>query len=169
MEFDGDPTIRDRVSQHLQSLYQAQQSMVYSALLRPASNSATPESLELFELTRTVTSRKSLVRSIVSLFYPSLLLDSDGTRTALEGHGGLLDETVLARFRDGNLPVSSVGELGTLRLEEFRADWGRLPEDLRRSGSVSNSVAHGLTRINTLNREFFSLQEEKPPPRGPRL
>lgn len=169
MELDGDPVIADRVSQHLQSLYQAQQSMLYSALMRPVPGSALPQGLDLFELTQAVTSRKALVRAIVSLFYPSLLLDSDGTRAALEGQGGLLDDVILGRFRDGNVPVASIAETGTLRLQDFRTDWGRLPEDVRRNGLVANSVAHALIRLNTIYQEFFGLRSNQPPPRGPGL
>ncbi|HKJ18622.1 MAG TPA: hypothetical protein VJ984_14810 [Xanthomonadales bacterium] len=169
LEYDGDPTIGNRVSQHLQSLYQSQQSMVYSALLRPIPNDAIPAGLDLFEMTQSVSSKKAFVRSIISLFYPSLLLDSDTVRAALEGQGGLLDEVVLSRFQENNVPVASISELGSLRLEQFRADWGRLPEDLRRSGSVANSVAHALIRLNTVYQDFFGLQSNQPPPRGPRL
>jgi hypothetical protein len=167
MEFDGDPTIADRVRQHLQSLYQSQQSMVYSELLRPGSNNATPGGPDLYALTQEVSNRKAFTRAIVSLFYPSSLLDSDRIRSALEGQGGLLDESVLARFRDGNVAVSTIGERGTVRMEAFRADWARLPESVRRSGSVSNSVAHGLTRLNALYRDFFGLRTGDAPVPAP--
>lgn len=170
IEFDGDPTIADRVNQHVQSLYQAQQAMVYSALLRPGPNGAGPQGVDLAGVAQEVSSRKALIRSLVSLFYPSLLLDSDHIRGALEGQGGLIDESVLARFRDGNVAVSTLGERGTLRLERFRADWSRLPDDVRRTGAVGNSVAHGLTRLNALYRDSFGLErEESPPPGGPNL
>lgn len=158
IEFVDAPSLRDRVNQHLQSLYQAQQSMVYSALLRPGPNSAVPQGIALDALIQEVSNRKALARSAVSLFYPSLLLDSDHIRGALEGQGGLLDQSVLERFRDSNVAVSTIGERGTLRLEAFRADWGRLPENVRRSGAVDNSVAHGLTRLNALYRDFFGLK-----------
>jgi hypothetical protein len=95
------------------------------------------------------------------------LLDSDRIRSALEGQGGLLDESVLARFRDGNIAVSTIGERGTVRMEAFRADWARLPESVRRSGSVSNSVAHGLTRLNALYRDFFGLRTGDAPVPAP--
>jgi len=167
LEFEGDPSIRDRVNQHLQSLYQAQQSMVYSGLL-PA-DGTTPEALDLSGLTRAVSNDKSVIRTIVSLFYPSQLLDSDRTRSALEGQEGLLDETVLARMREANVAVSSIGERGTLSLENFRANWGRLPDNVRREGSVDNSVAHALTRLNAVYREFFELRTESAEPRGPRM
>lgn len=163
VEFEGDPAIHDRVSRHLQSLYQAQQSMVYSALLRPQTNGDAQGGSNLYELTQAVNNRKALLRSIVSLFYPSQLLDSDNIRSALAGHGGLLDEEVLARFRDGNVAVSAIGERGMRQLEEFRGDWNRLPEGVRRSGSVGNSVAHALTRLNALYRAYFGLQPEEPP------
>lgn len=166
MEFDGDPRIADRVSQHLQSLYQTQQAMVYSALLNPSLDGASAASPELYELMQAATNRKTYIRAVVSLFYPSLLLDSDDIRGALAGQGGLLDEEVLARLWDANVAVSTLGERGSLRLEEFRADWSRLPEDVRRSGSVDNSVAHALTRLNALYREFFGIREEQPSQRG---
>lgn len=169
IEFNGNPIIADRVSQHLQSLYQAQQSMLYSALLRPDSNAATSAGPDLYDLTQEVTSRKALVQSIISIFYPSLLLDSDNIRGALEGQSGLLDESILSRFQDGNVPVASMGELGTQRLQDFKADWGRLPEVVRRNGLVSNSVAHALIRLNTIYHDFFGLRDQLPPPRGPRL
>lgn len=159
LEFDGDPTLRDRVNQHLQSLYQAQQSMVYSALLRPGRKAPGTDGVDLYALTQEVSNRKALIRSVVSLFYPSWLLDSDDIRASLEGQVGLIDEAVLARFRDGNVPVSTLGERGTMRLETFRGDWGRLPENVRRTGAVDNSVAHGLTRLNALYRSFFGLEE----------
>lgn len=158
LEFEGDPTIRDRVNQHLQSLYQSQQAMVYSSLLRP-NRGATGLEPDLFTLSRDVSNQKAFVRAIISLFYPSQPLDSDGSRAALEGQDGLLDDTVLSRLRDGNVAVSTISERGTARLEAFRTDWGRLPEPVRRSGSVSNSVAHALTRLNAVYRDFFGLQQ----------
>ena len=169
IEVRGDPAITDRVSQHLQSLYQAQQSMVYSALLRPGLDGSPPDVADLHALTQIVNNKKAFISSIVSLFYPLQLLDSDNIRSALAGQGGLLDEEVLARFRDGNVAVSSIGERGMVRLEEFRGDWSRLPEDVRRSGSVGNSVAHALTRLNAIYRAFFGLQSEVEPERGTQL
>ncbi len=157
LEFEGDPTIRDRVNQHLQSLYQSQQAMVYSALLRPNPVDSALTT-DLHSLTRDVTNQKAFVRAIISLFYPSQPLDSDTSRAALEGQNGLLDESVLARLRDGNVAVSTISERATVRLESFRTDWGRLPDPVRRSGSVSNSVAHALTRLNAVYRDFFGLQ-----------
>jgi hypothetical protein len=167
LQSDGDPRIGERVNQHLQSLFQAQQAVVYAALLPP--DGTTPEGLDLSGLTRAVSNDKAVIRSIVSLFYPSQLLDSDRIRAALEGQGGLLDETVLARLRDANVAVSSIGERGTVRLEDFRANWGRLPDNVRREGSVDNSVAHALTRLNAVYRDFFGFQPETSQPRGPRL
>ncbi|MDX1555009.1 MAG: hypothetical protein R3212_03190, partial [Xanthomonadales bacterium] len=169
IEFDGDPGIRDRVSQHLRALYQSQQSMVYTALLNPGLNGSNGDALDLYDLTTEVNNRKAAIAAMVTLLYPSQFLDSDSTRIALAGNAGLLDEDVLSRFRDGNIAISSIGARGTLRLEKFRAHWTRLPEDVRRSGSVANSVAHALTRINALYREFFALRVEEPARRGMQL
>ncbi len=169
IDYDGDPAIRDRVSQHLRRLYQSQQSMVYTALLNPGMNGAANNGMSLSDLTQEVNNRKAAIRAMVTLLYPSQLLDSDSTRAALAGHAGLLDEDVLVRFRDGNIAVSSISARGTLRLEDFRGQWTRLPENVRRSGSVGNSVAHALTRLNAVYREFFALRMEEPTRRGMQL
>lgn len=162
IDHDGDPTIGDRVGQHLQALYQSQQAALYSALLSPPGTDAGQSNL--YELANAVSNRKALMRSIVSLFYPSQQLDSDAVRMALEGQSGLLDRAVLQRFRDANVPISSISDVGTLRLETFLGHWNKLPESVRRTGSVANSVAHALTRLNTLYREYFAV----PTPPAPR-
>ncbi|MFC1690019.1 hypothetical protein ACFL07_10255 [Pseudomonadota bacterium] len=154
-EFEPDETLPDRLNQHLQSLYQAEQSAVYAALLRPQSRGGRFDDETLLELQEELTARKALVRSYANLFYPEQLIDSDDIRGGLEGYDALLDTRVLRRFRESNIAVASINELGLARLEAFQADWNDQPETLRRSGSISTSVAHALMRLNSLYLDFF--------------
>jgi hypothetical protein len=100
-----------------------------------------------------------LVRAYISLFYPEFLIGSDEIRGSLEGYGALLDSKVLRRFREENLAVSSINRQGLERLEEFKAQWSRQPESVRRSGSISTSVAHALMRLNELYIDFFNQKK----------
>jgi hypothetical protein len=74
----------------------------------------------------------------------------------LEGQASLLDRSVLRRFREGNVAVSSINETGVARLERFHSLWSRQPEAVRRSGTSAISVAHAMTRLNSLYAEFFA-------------
>ncbi len=156
-EFEPDPTLPDRISQHLQSLYQAEQSALYTSLLRPQSRGSRFDDETLAELQEELTTRKALIRSYVNLFYPNKLIDSDKIRAALEGNDALLDTRVLRRFRDSNVAVAAINNLGISRLENFLAEWNRQPEVVRRSGSVSTMVAHALMRLNALYLDFFAV------------
>ena len=70
------------------------------------------------------------------------------------------------RFREANLAVSSINETGLQRLERFQALWNRQPEAVLRSGSHSVSVAHAMTRLNSLYNRFFAPapRDRQPPP-----
>jgi hypothetical protein len=153
-EYDPDTGIADRVNQHLQALYQAEQSALYNALLRPGSRGAANDS-GLFERLEELTAKKSLVRHYMSLFYPQILLDSGEIRGSLEGRQSLLDRPMLRRFREENIAVSSINETGLARLERFRALWNRQPELMRRSGSGVANLAHAMTRLNSLYFDAF--------------
>jgi hypothetical protein len=173
--FELDRGISDRVNQHLHALYQAEQSALYNALLRPRSRSGRSQPGSLFSLQEELTARKALLRSYMNLFYPRFMIDSDEIRGSLEGHGALLDTAVLRRFREGNTAVSSINESGISRLEKFQANWARQPDVVRRSGSIATSVAHAITRLNDLYIEFFAAppvppeqDEEVSPYGGPR-
>jgi hypothetical protein len=159
-EFEPDPTLPDRINQHLQGLYQSEQSALYTSLLRPQSRGGRFDDESLLDLQEELTARKALIRSYINLFYPNKLIDSDAVRAALEGNDALLDTRVLRRFRDSNLAVSSINELGISRLESFQADWNRQPEAVRRTGSVSTMVAHALIRLNALYMDFFATPAE---------
>ncbi len=155
-EYETDETIFDRVNQHLQTLYQSEQSVLYSALLRPRPSGDREEDSLFFQLGE-LSARKALVRTYLNLFYPQSLVDSEEIRGSLEGYSSLLDEGVLRRFRQSNIAVSSINDLGIARLERFQALWNRQPEVVRRSGSVATSVAHAITRLNALYFEYFAL------------
>ena len=161
-EFEPDETLPERLNQHLQSLYQAEQAAVYTALLRPQARGGRFDDENLLELQEELTAQKALVRSYIKLFYPDQLIDSDKIRAGLEGYGALLDTRGLRRLRETNTAVASINEIGLSRLETFQADWERLPENLRRSGSISTSVAHALMRLNALYLDFFTQPSGQP-------
>jgi hypothetical protein len=159
-EFEPDETIKDKINQHLQALYQSEQVLLYHALLRPRTRAGADESLSLFEEINALTTAKALLRTQMNLFYPEFLLDSDEIRGSLEGSRSLVDGPGLRRFRDGNLPVESVNDVGLSRFEDFRGQWNRQPEAVRRSGSIAISVAHAIARLNALYEEFFASPPE---------
>jgi hypothetical protein len=161
-EYNQDEGIFDRVNQHLQSLYQAEQSVLYSSLLRPQSRGRRNDGESLLDLQEELTARKALVRSYINLFYPAHMIDSDEIRGSLEGYDALLDTAVLRRFREANVAVASINETGLSRLEKFQVDWSRQSDTVRRSGSIATSVAHAIIRLNTLYLDFFVLPVEKP-------
>ncbi len=165
-EYPPDQSISERVNQHLRSLYQSEQSMIYAALLRPQSRGGSGDAVEsLIDLQVELTARKALVRSYMNLFYPDSMIDSDELRASLEGYDSLLDSAVLRRFRESNVAVSSINIAGLARVDRFLSDWNRQPESLRRSGSIASGVAHAVIRLNTLYLEFFVLPSRKTEPR----
>jgi hypothetical protein len=159
-EFEPDETIMDRINQHLQALYQSEQVLLYRALLRPRARAGDGEFISLSEEINALTTSKALLDAQMNLFYPQTLLDSDEIRASLEGSRSLIDGPGLRRFRDGSLPVESINDVGLSRFEDFRSQWSRQPEAVRRSGSVAISVAHAIARLNALYEEFFALAPE---------
>jgi hypothetical protein len=157
LEFEADDTILDRINQHLQALYQAEQVVLYRALLRSPGRGGVDESTSLYQEMNAVTTAKALLRTQMNLFYSDFLVDSDEIRSSLEGTRGLIDGPVLQRFRDGNVPIESINDVGISRFEEFRARWNRQPEVVRRSGTVTINVAHAIARLNELYLEFFAV------------
>ena len=162
-EFEADSLIIDRVNRHLRTLYEAEQSELYGALLESfggggvgADSNESP-----FRQLGEVTTRKALVRALLNLFYPDLLLHSDTLRGLFEGHDALLDREIVKRFRERGVAAESVGAIGLARLERLQAEWNRQPDQLRRSGSTQIGVAHALVRLNALYAEFFGAPEPK--------
>ena len=154
-EYEPDKGISDRVGQQLQTLYQAEQSVIYNDLLRPRSRGWRRKADSLLNLQEELTARKALVLSYISLFYPEHLVQSDSIRGLLEGHGALLDTEMLRRFQQSSVAVASINDTGLTRLERFQAEWARQPDAVRRTGSISSTVAHAMIRLNSLYREFF--------------
>ncbi len=157
IEYRKDEGISARINQHLKVLYQAEQAMLYSALLRRPSRNGADLSVSLYEQMIDVDTAKTLVRFHMSLFYPDLLMDSDQIRSFLEGTGALVDGAVLRRFKESNVPVESINDIAVLRLKEFTDLWIHQSKPMRRSGSVALSVAHAITRLNALYQAFFAL------------
>ena len=160
LEFEADDTVLDRINQHLQALYQAEQVVLYRALLRSPGRGGVDESMSLFQEMNAVTTGKALLRTQMDLFYSDFLIDSDEIRSSLEGTRGLIDGSVLKRFRDANVPIESINDVGFSRFEEFRTRWNRQPEAVRRSGTATISVAHAIARLNALYLEFFAVTPE---------
>jgi hypothetical protein len=159
-EQDADEGMADHVNQHLQDLYQAEQSALYASLLKPPSRGWRRSTETLFDLQEELSLRKALARSYINLFYPGFMLDSDEIRGSLEGYDSLLDTAVLRRFREANVAVASINETGLSRLDQFQADWSRQSDAVRRSGSLATGVAHAIIRLNTLYLDFFVLPAE---------
>ena len=148
--------ISGAVTQHLQSLYRTEQAAIYDSMQRPASRSAAPGPQSLFEEMTTLTTTKALIRMQMMLFYPQLLMESDDLRSAVAGQRGLLDSLMLARFRENNVPVSTIEDLAVERLERFQIEWRNQAEATLRTGSVASSMAHALMRLNALYQEYFA-------------
>jgi hypothetical protein len=166
-EYPLDVSIGDRVNQHLQALYQAEQSTLYSALFQPDSRAAGSVEGTLFERLQELHVRKALLRSYMNLFYPQFMVDSSEIRGFLEGQESLLDRAMLRRFRAANVAMSSINQSGLERLDRFQALWGRQPEAVRRSGTNAISVAHAITRLNSLYLDFFAAPaRERQAPSG---
>lgn len=166
-EYSKDEKISERINQHLQGLYQAEQAKLYSALLGRPRN-LLDSSVSLYDQMTEVDTAKTLIRFHMSLFYPDLLLDSDQIRGLLEGTGALVDELVIRRFRESNRSVEAINGIALSRLAEFEAQWIQQSKSVRRSGSVALSVAHALTRLNALYQAFFALPPSPPESDEPR-
>jgi hypothetical protein len=164
LQFEPDPSLRERLGRHLRALYQSEQQMIYSRLLRPPVGLAALDNVPLYNLMGDVTMYKALIRNQLNLFYPEFMLDSDDIRAALEGQSGLLDQAVVRRFQEQNVAVAQIHDLGLDHLQKFQSAWNRQPEVVVRSGSVSTSVAHATARLNTLYREFFAAPIPAPAP-----
>lgn len=157
IEYPNDEGISARINQHLKVLYQAEQAMLYNALLRRPSRIRLDPTVSLYDQMIDVDTAKTLVRFYMSLFYPDLLMDSDEIRGFLEGTGALVDGPMLRRFRENNVPVESINDIAVSRLAQFTTLWIHQSKSVRRSGSVALSVAHAITRLNALYQAFFAL------------
>lgn len=159
--------IDSRLNQHLQSLFQAQQTEIYQRLLLPNHRNSRGDDVSLVDEMAQVSISKSLIRMQLMLFYPQSLVNSDTIRRSIAGDDGLLEGRTMRRFREDNIALTSVIDDARQRLDNLRSAWAEQPETIRRQGSISASVTHALTRINILYRRFFTagpepLQEVEP-------
>jgi hypothetical protein len=154
------PEIITRLNQHLQSLYQAEQTEIYQRLMLPNLKSPQGDDISLFNEMSQVSISKSLIRMQMMLFYPSSLTQSDAIRRSVAGDEGLLESRTLRRFREQNIALTSVSDIARQRLGELRLAWHKQPEAVRRQGTIPTSLMHALTRINILYRQFFAARPE---------
>jgi hypothetical protein len=154
-ETAGDPALAERLDQHLQGLYEAEQAILYNALFTQPERGWRLRSDSLYDRLAELDARKALVAAHINLLYPQSMTDSDAIRGLLEGRAALLDERLLRQFRREGVPVTEVHADGIARLERMTGEWGRLPESLRRTGSVGLGVAHALVRLAALERDIF--------------
>lgn len=160
---EPDDGFEARLERHLQSLYQAQRSAVYNALLNPPPRSWRGDDTSLHSQLNELSVHKKLVQAHLNLFYPLALLDSGEIRGLLEGREAMLDKEVLLRMRREGVSVSEVSERGRARLGSLAAAWARQPEAVRRSGSAAVSLVHAIVRLEALYRDFFAPRPEPPP------
>ncbi|NIV20173.1 MAG: hypothetical protein GWN54_05975, partial [Gammaproteobacteria bacterium] len=83
--------IAPSLNQHLQSLHRLEQKAVYGAVLQDDRDTDSKGLTPLSEEVSRLGMRKSLVRSQLMNLYPQSLYDDDTLRSAVAGHGGLLD------------------------------------------------------------------------------
>jgi hypothetical protein len=160
LEVSRSPEIMNRLNQHLQNLYQAQQLEIYQRVLLPNARNSQGDDVSLFDEMSQVSIAKAMIRMQLTLFYPESLFNSDSIRMAIAGDEGLLERRSLHRFREDNVALTSVNMIASERLENLRKVWLKQTEATRRQGSVPASLAHALTRINILYRQFFIPRPE---------
>jgi hypothetical protein len=156
IDVEADKGMNDRLGQHLRSLYQAEQQAMYGGMLRSSVTAEDEDFRMLNQLMNRVTTYKALLRAQLIVFYPESMLDSDAIRGMLEGQGGLLDETIIRRFRANNSAISEIRQAGLARLDRFQALWKQQPEAMLRSGSVPVSLAHAMARLNYVDDYYFT-------------
>jgi hypothetical protein len=110
-----------------------------------------------------VSMAKAMLRMQMMLFYPESLHNHDAIRAAIAGDSGLLERRTLRRFREDNVPLTSVSRISRERLDRFREVWSGQPEAVRWRASMPGSLVYALTRINVLYRQFFIIQPESLP------
>ncbi|NND45327.1 MAG: hypothetical protein HKN58_08385 [Xanthomonadales bacterium] len=154
--------ITGEVNQQLRSLHRNEQAAIYDTLLRPPTRGVTPLVPQLYDESSRLSTVKALMRQQMTLFYPQLLLESDALRSAVAGHGGLLDNTIISRFNNDNVAVDDLNSLAFARLEAVEQAWRAQPELIRRTGSVAGSLAHAMMRLNALYERHFAAPPEAP-------
>ncbi len=160
LELPAPTEIKTRLNQHLQALYQAQQMDIYNRILLPNARNSQGDVVSLYDEMSEVSIAKAMLRTQMMLFYPESLINTDSIRMAIVGDAGLLEQRTLRRFREDNVPMTSVNRIARERLYKFREDWSKQPEAVRQQASMPASLAYALTRINILYRQFFISRPE---------
>jgi hypothetical protein len=156
LELEPAQSINGEVNQQLQNLHRAEQAAIFQSVLLPPSRGESLGIDSLFAEVNKLTVTKALIRQQIMLFYPQLLTESDDLRTAITGQGGLLDFAMMTRFRADQVPVDSINGIAFDRLERMQQEWQNQPESIKRTGSVSGSLAHAMMRLNALYAKFFA-------------
>lgn len=160
LELPAAPDITTHLNQHLQTLYQAQQLDIYQRIILPNARDSLGEDISLYDEMSEVTIAKAMLRTQMMLFYPESLYNSDAIRKAIVGNAGLLEQRILRRFREDDIPMTSVNRIARDSLFKFREVWSKQPEAIRKQASLPASLVHALTRINILYRQFFIVRPE---------
>ncbi len=155
-ELPPNPDIGNRLNQHLQALYQAEQAEIYQRVLLPNPRNSLGEDVSLFDELSQVSIAKAQIRMQMMLLYPESLINSDKIRMAVTGDMGLLDGRILRRFREDNVSLTSIDGIARERLEQLRENWLKQTVAVRRQGSVPLSLRQAMVRINDLYRQFFT-------------
>ena len=160
LEVPSPREITTRLNQHLQTLYQAEQTDVYQRVLLSNARNSEGDDVSLFAEMSQVSISKALIRMQMILFYPQSLVNSDSIRMAIAGDDGLLDGRILRRFQGDNIAPTSANDIARMRLDKLRVAWSKQTETVRRQGSIPASLMHALTRINIVYRQFFTPRPE---------
>ena len=160
LELKAVPEIATRLDQHLQALYQSEQSDIYQRILLPNARNSEGKIVSLYNEMSEISIAKAMLRTQMMLFYPQSLINTDSIRKAVVGDAGLLEQRTLRRFKGDNVPLTSVSRIARERLFKLREEWSKLPENVRRKGSMSASMVYAMTRINMLYLQFFISRPE---------
>ena len=149
-----------RLNQHLQSLYQAEQTEIYQRILLPGATNSDGENVSLVDEMSQVSIAKAMLQLQMMLFYPDSMLHSDAIRMAIAGDAGLLERRTVRRFREDNVTLSSVNRIAMERLRRLQKSWSEQPSAVRQQGTVSSSLTYAMTRLNILYRQFMLSRPE---------
>jgi len=160
LELSAAPQITTQLNQHLQALYQAEQLELYQRIMLPNARNSKGDDVSLYDEMSEVSLSKAMLHTQMLLFYPESLYNNDSIRKAIVGDAGLLEQRTLRRFREDNVPMTSVNSISRERLFKFREVWSKQPEAVRRQATLPASLVYALTRINTLYRQVFIARPE---------
>jgi hypothetical protein len=160
LEVSEVPDISIRLNQHLQALYQAEQTEIYQRILFPDALNADGDDASLQDEMSQVSLTKAMLQLQMMLFYPDSMLKSDAIRMAIAGETGLLERRAVSRFREDNVILTSVDRIALERLRALQRSWSEQPLAVRQQGSLTASMAYAMTRLNVLYRQFFVTRSE---------